>query len=228
MTMSPGVMSIFSSISSRSRASTRNGWSSMRRPVRVVATTVTSSSIISSGCRSMRTTRSVPGHDHGYGDRHESLVRHRDPDRLGGGGRVRDPGGVGHLVGRPAGCRHDHRGSLDRVAGGPHLDPDAGGLLSAGRGRQLHREDEGEAPGHAGRLTPVDRVASAVPEPSTLPARRRPRPAGPMRRARDPALMRHVSSTLFPSVPFTVWSRRPSMCGGREVGCRRTGPNDAL
>ena len=45
MTMSPGVMSIFSSISSRSRASTRSGWSSMRRPERVLATTVISSSI---------------------------------------------------------------------------------------------------------------------------------------------------------------------------------------
>ena len=61
MTMSPGVMSIFSSISSRSRASTRIGWSSMRRPVRVVATTVTSSSRVSSGSRATRTTRSSPG-----------------------------------------------------------------------------------------------------------------------------------------------------------------------
>ena len=60
MTMSPGVMSIFSSISSRSRASTRIGWSSMRRPVRVVATTVTSSSRVSSGSRATRTTRSSP------------------------------------------------------------------------------------------------------------------------------------------------------------------------
>ena len=60
MTMSPGVMSIFSSISSRSRASTRIGWSSMRRPVRVVATTVTSSSTVSAGSSATRTTRSSP------------------------------------------------------------------------------------------------------------------------------------------------------------------------
>ncbi len=48
MTMSPGVMSIFSSISSRPSTSTRTGSSSSRLPVRVLATTVVSSS--TTGC----------------------------------------------------------------------------------------------------------------------------------------------------------------------------------
>jgi hypothetical protein len=56
MTMSPGVMRSFSSISSRSRTSTRIGWSSRRWPVRV-ADTVTKSA--SAGAR-LTTTSRVP------------------------------------------------------------------------------------------------------------------------------------------------------------------------
>ena len=57
--MSPGVMSIFSSISSRPRTSTRVGWSSRRRPVRVVATTTTSS-VTSGGAVSSTMTCNSP------------------------------------------------------------------------------------------------------------------------------------------------------------------------
>ncbi len=60
ITMSPGVMSIFSSISSRPSTSTRVGWSSSRRPVRVVATTITSSSTVGSGVRVTASAASRP------------------------------------------------------------------------------------------------------------------------------------------------------------------------
>ncbi len=56
MTMSPGVISIFSSISSRPSTSTRIGWSSSRLSVRVAATTVTCSSTV--GCGSSSTSTS--------------------------------------------------------------------------------------------------------------------------------------------------------------------------
>ncbi len=65
MTISPGVMSIFSSISSRFNASTRSGWSSMSRSLRVLAMTVSSSSSavfgsrISSTCCAPATTSIV-------------------------------------------------------------------------------------------------------------------------------------------------------------------------
>ncbi len=48
MLMSPGVISIFSSISSRASTSTRTGSSSIRRPVRVDSTTIPSSSMAAS------------------------------------------------------------------------------------------------------------------------------------------------------------------------------------
>ena len=133
MTMSPGVMSIFSSISSRSRASTRIGWSSMRRPVRVVATTVTSSSTVSSGSRATWTTRSSPA------ARVTGTVTGTNPActtvtctvPAGAGARATPAASVTCVV-----ARHDHRRPRHRVGPGPHLDPDAARLLVGGSRRR--------------------------------------------------------------------------------------------
>ena len=57
-TMSPGAFSILASIWSRSTIATGTAWSSMRRPVRVLATTVPSSCAV--GTITRRTVRSVP------------------------------------------------------------------------------------------------------------------------------------------------------------------------
>ncbi len=117
--MSPGVMSIFSSISSRPSTSTRVGWSSSRRPVRVDATTMTSSSTLGRSSSVTVTAASSPATSV------SSVVTSTKPSfetitrsRPGGTATCARP--VASVVdGDGAG---NDRGALDRTVVAHHLD----------------------------------------------------------------------------------------------------------
>ena len=78
------------------------------------------------------------GQRDGDGGGRESLVFDCDLHRSGRRGHQRDP----RSVGRMAGSRHGHRRSRDRVAAGPHFDPDPSCFLRCGVNRRRRKQQD--------------------------------------------------------------------------------------
>ena len=125
--MLPGVISMFSSISSRPSTSTGTAWSSMRRPVRVLATTVAWSCSAAFAIKTRRTARSPPAttSTRAVAGSYPSLVAitenlPRRQRQSGDAGRV----GRGGLTADRNGCARDRsalRDNLDADRSGSRL-----------------------------------------------------------------------------------------------------------